>query len=660
MCYKMLFTISIRSVTYYILFSLFFIKISNAQNNKLTDSLKNVLSKSGSDTTRVNLLNQLSIAYYDIENADSSMHYANQALQEAKKINYKKGLARAYRNFAGVELVKGNYPIALEHYKESLYYYQQLNDVKGEGAVITNMGIVYYQQSIYSEAQKCFFKALQIDINLKDSVGISEDYRNIGMVFNQQKKPEEALRYNLQALEIQKAMNDEVNMAITYNNIGSAYSSMDRFEEALKNHKEAVRLMQKAMPDNVYGLSYYYHNIAVAQKKMGNFKESREYLMKMLDFKKKVGDVNGIATAYYEIGDIFLRQKEITPAKKWLADALNLAQQSKSNKLLSRIYSGLAVADSTTGNYKNALNYYQQHTRYNDSIFNEENTKEITRLQANFEYSQKEDSILLSNQKTIAVKEAHIAANKKQKWMWIGGSVLLAVIGMLLFYQNRIQQKNNLQLTMLNNELDEKATQNQLLVKEMHHRIKNNLYMIYSLLNIQSHNTNNRETQEQLQAARHRIESIAATHEQLYQNQPGNVAMKAYIEQFVSRAIQQLNSNNTVTTHININPEILLNTATCMPLAMLVNEWITNSMKYAAAPDNQLHLFINGNLNSNNEAALEYYDNGIENKSAVSVKPTASGGMGKRIIELLSKQIKGKLNAQYLNKPYHYNIVFPL
>src|SRR5690606_20624561 len=124
-----------------------------------------------------------------------------------------------------------------------------------------------------------------------------------------------------------------------------------------------------------------------------------------------------------------------------------------------RRYQGLAkylsLAYELKSDYKKSLEIYKEHTFYKDSIFNEENDKELVRREIGYEFSKREDSIRLVSEKEIAVRDATLKANKKQKWLLFGGIFLLSVVGGLLFYQNRVRQKHNRKLEKLNSELDE-------------------------------------------------------------------------------------------------------------------------------------------------------------------------------------------------------------
>ncbi len=634
-----------------------------AQNKALRDSLHVALSQKNNDTVKVNILNQLSKDLYSLGELDSVLLYSNQSLKLSEKINYALGQAKSIAIIGNVHLVRNNYQEAISCNNKALKIYKELGEKRLEANTFSNLGLVYYRQGIHTKALELFLKALKIDLENKDSLNISQDYRDIGMVHKFMDEHQQALKYYQKSIEIQEAIKDSVNLGITNHNVGSVYIKMKNYPKALEFENKAIEIFNNLNEPNIHTLAFFYYNLECIYYSMGKYAEAHRSLDKAMRIFNEVGDMQSLSLCYLNKGKIRLKEKKFAEAREQIAKAKAMSKEFHNHIELRDIYINLALVDSSLGNYINAYSNIWKAYLYNDSFNNESNTKELTRLQMNFEFSQKEDSIMMVNQKELAVKEATLLAHKKQQWFMGIGIGLLCVIGGLLYTQNRVQKRNNLKLSQLNNELDEKAEQNQLLVKEMHHRIKNNLYMVYSLLDIQSHNTENKETQNQLQSARQRIESIANTHEQLYQHKPESVSMQEYINQFVNKTVQQFAHTKKIDTHIHIDAQIKLQTATCMPLAMLLNEWMTNSIKYVEDDNNEIQIYIKAYSNEANAATLEYYDNGnIYNDNIAtetSVTPYSSG-IGRKIIQLLSRQIQAAMENNFQNKPFHYRITFPV
>ena len=96
----------------------------------------------------------------------------------------------------------------------------------------------------------------------------------------------------------------------------------------------------------------------------------------------------------------------------------------------------------------------------------------------------------------------------------------------------------------------------------------------------------------------------------------------------------------------------------CMLLAMIMNEWLTNTFKYASQPGKKTNLYINAKMDNKN-IILTYNDDGVEPNENIKENKNMSSGLGSRIVELLCRQMDGELIKNYNDKPYNYLIKFP-
>ncbi|MCO5248593.1 MAG: tetratricopeptide repeat protein [Chitinophagales bacterium] len=620
------------------------------------DSLKAILHNIKSDSAKANIWNQLSRRYFDEEEYDTSLVYGQKALSLAKKAHYQFGTAKASCNIANVFLMQSRYEEAIQYNLNALKIYQEIHKEKEQSKIYSNLGIVYFQLSLYPKSLDAFLKALKINIAQKDSIEISQDYRDIGMVSAALNRLKEAVSYYQKAINIQEKTNDIENLAITYNNLALIYNNQAKYEKAIEFHQKAIHIFESL--DNSYGLGYFYNSLGIVYKNLGNYQKAMDDYQKALQLKKKFKDRKGISEVENNIGKIYYLQNNIPEAKKHLNVSLQIAQDLKLKNLLVAIYQNLSITDSLNGDYKSALTNYQKATIYRDSIFNDESKNEIEQLKMNYEFSIKEDSIKMSNLKEMAVVEAKMTAQKRENWLLSIGLILLSIIGIMLYYQSKTHQKNSLKLTQLNNELDKEIDRNKLLNKEMHHRIKNNLFMVYSLLNIQEHSSNNEETQKHLSAARQRIESIASLHEQLYHKNPGKIHLNDYLSNFISHFEQQFTNERYLEIITRIDENIRIEVFLGMPIAMLLNEWMINSVKHAKTNHTPLVIHFNAKLVDEHQLSLEYFDNGVstDEPAQQDIYSPVLGSVGMRIITLLSRQIKGELLNNYKGEAFHYHI----
>ena len=184
--------------------------------------------------------------------------------------------------------------------------------------------------------------------------------------------------------------------------------------------------------------------------------------------------------------------------------------------------------------------------------------------------------------------------------------------------------------------LKESIREKELLLREIHHRVKNNLQIISSLLSIQERKTSDQNFKDVLSSSKERIKSIALLHEQLYQSTDlANVKIKDYIKDLVRKTLQAYPTDTRIETDIE---DITLNIETSLPIGLIINELLTNTIKHANAKNVEIRLKkVNGDL------TLHYKDDG---RGLTKDEIQKSEGLGWQLIESLKDQLGGKLTIK--------------
>jgi len=184
--------------------------------------------------------------------------------------------------------------------------------------------------------------------------------------------------------------------------------------------------------------------------------------------------------------------------------------------------------------------------------------------------------------------------------------------------------------------LKESIKEKELLLREIHHRVKNNLQIISSLLGMQERKTSDQKFKDVLSSSRERIKSIALLHEQLYQSTDlASVKIKDYIKNLVTKTLQ------AYPTHIQIETDIedtSLNIETSLPIGLIINELLTNTIKHANAKNVEIRL-----KKTNENLKLHYKDDG---KGLKKDEIQKSEGLGWQLIKSLISQLGGKLTIK--------------
>lgn len=223
-------------------------------------------------------------------------------------------------------------------------------------------------------------------------------------------------------------------------------------------------------------------------------------------------------------------------------------------------------------------------------------------------------------------------------------------------YLHKIKTINN-ELTTTNTKLQVFVDEKEILLKEIHHRVKNNLQVITSLLSLQSSFIEDDETKALFRYSQYRINSMALIHEMLYKSQDiSKINYGTYAENLVSSLIISMKgSEHMIKLKLNI-PEISINIDTAIPLGLLINEIITNALKYGIRDDNPGEIHLNIVKTKHNHFKMEIGDNG--NGFSKGINFRNSNSLGLLLIHKLSLQLNGKIEKDNDTKGTNYIVFF--
>lgn len=188
--------------------------------------------------------------------------------------------------------------------------------------------------------------------------------------------------------------------------------------------------------------------------------------------------------------------------------------------------------------------------------------------------------------------------------------------------------------------LDEKG----LLLREIHHRVKNNLQIIISLFNLQSHYVEDRKAFVALKEGQDRIKSMALIHERFYQNDGlSKIDFDDYIKRLVENLLMSFNIEKGRIKTIVEADKISLDIDTAVPCGLIINELVSNALKHAFAPNREGQLYVSLKYLDTKHVRLKVKDDGIGLPAGFDV--TKYDSLGMQLINALSNQLEGKLTT---------------
>lgn len=192
--------------------------------------------------------------------------------------------------------------------------------------------------------------------------------------------------------------------------------------------------------------------------------------------------------------------------------------------------------------------------------------------------------------------------------------------------------------------LRDSLLEKEVLLKEIHHRVKNNMNVLISLLHLQCQHVDDLKGILAIQMCIKRIYSMALIHEKLYKSENfANVNFRDYTITLIQELIRSYQVENYISTKIDVE-EISLNIETAVPLGLIINELITNAIKHGFPDKRDGEIGISLTREKNNDYELSVHDNGVGLPAKIDVKSVSS--LGLKLVDILSSQINGKLNIK--------------
>jgi signal transduction histidine kinase len=406
------------------------------------DSLKKVLLTEKEDMNKVNTLNEISDELKYNSDFENAMHYANQALQIAEKINFRKGKASAYRRIGSIYFFQNNFPDALKNSYSAVKLYEEIGDKKSIGFCLAQIGQIEYTLKNYSEALKNYLASLKVLQEAGDEEMIAVLYTSIADVYLSENNYTEALKADSLSLKISEKLQNKMRMAMAFSSIGKILEKEGMIASIAGDHVAAKGKFSQALTNYIK---------AIRLEENGGFKGNT-----ILD--------------YSSAGNISIKLNKLSDAKKYLEKSLEVSKEiGSAGDFLS--YKGLAQLDSAERNYKQAYEHHKMYVLYRDSTINEEIIKKSLATRMQFEFEKKE-AVTKAEQER---KDANARRIKNQQYFIIAalGIVVLAVliIALIQFRSSKHKQKANAllqhQKEKVENTLTElKSTQAQLIQSE--------------------------------------------------------------------------------------------------------------------------------------------------------------------------------------------------
>lgn len=399
--------------------------VSSGYSQTDQDSLRQIMNSNRPYDQQIDAAIKL-VESYQLKNFDSTIIEGDKALRLARKNTDSIGVAQLKRHIGVANYFSGKYDVAAKYLQEAIAILEK--DKKNRSKLAP----------VYNDLAKLYRKTRDLDKAL-------ENYSNANAIY--------------------RSLNDTAGIAMILNESGVVYEYKYDYKEAVNRYTMSMHLAEKA--GDSLSVSYSLSNIAgvyVIEKK---YDLAEKNLLRCLRIREILKDSFAMALAYSDLGVAMNGKGDYKKAIDYLTLSNRLAEKMRYPELQSNNYNELSAVSQKQGDFQKAFEYFNKRTALRDSLFNLEKTKEIQRLNSQYETARKEQQIQ-SQQNRI----------RMQNYLMAGIGVLV-VLGLMLafsYYKRyRLKQESQLQAEILKQQelkaraiLEAEENERQRIAKDLH------------------------------------------------------------------------------------------------------------------------------------------------------------------------------------------------
>ena len=618
-------------------------------------------------------------AYERVGKVDSAKYFGKEAITLSKLLEDSKKEASSTEKLGRLYQNVGESETARVHYGQSLAIYESIGDSAGISHIENLIGISHKKMGEYEEALVHYKRSLAIRKELDDKNRVAQTTNNIGNVMRLQGKLDSALSHYMDALAVFEALHDSSNMTNSLNNIGLIHKSNNDTDLALKYYRRVLDI--RTLLNDQRGLQSIRNNLAIVYREQGMrdsalyfFNQNYDYAWShgikdaealalhnaasvymddgqwdkavngfkaALKIREELKDRWGVASCNQNLGECYYRMGEYQKAIPFAEAALDISteigselQTESTLKILHRSYAELGV-------FEKAYEYQIRRTALSDSLFAIDRANAISEMEAKYENEKSVQEVELANQRNALQEEKIKRQQTTRNFLYVVIGLILLIV-LVYVQRTRILRKTNAELLTQKDVLAKNAQEKEMLLNEIHHRVKNNLQVVSSLLNMQSREVKDEKVLNALKEGRDRVHSMALVHQMFYQEHEDAASIEAhrYIEKLSDSLLRSYGGDQDgIELKLEVE-ECLLDIDRATLIGLIVNELVSNSLKYAFIGKSAGILTVSLK-SSKTDYALIVSDNG----SGKSQKTRVSSSFGLKLVDSMTKKLKGTMTV---------------
>lgn len=608
--------------------------------------------KSGDLKEIAGALENLGIFFLYQRNDSAALDCFNQQSKLVEQLTDSLGICICLNNIGLVYSNEGKYLNSIGYYKQSLEIEKRQNRTEAIAQSLINIGIAYKDLGAFDFALEHLLEAARYLEKKTVSIELASCYNTIGLLLMDLGKTDQALYYHYMALEIRLKLDYKRGIAGSLTNIGEAYKQKGQYSLSLDFLNRSVEIKQKlndkallASSLDLLGEVYYL---------TGNFEKSENLYQQALS--SETGDLKHQATTLNKLGTLYTAWKKYDLAIQQLHKGREIADAAGTKKLLLDNYEITIKAFREKKDFENALLFSDKYIAL-ESEMEEQKNKALTEFQVQSETAKKEQEINLMREKGRA-QAAVVSQKNTLIYSLYAGTALLIIIVLVSLKAYRTGLKANKQNKVIIAQKQMLIEQKQNVMKELHHRVKNNLQVLSSLLSLQQQRLEDPSTKEAIKAVNGRLNAMLLIHQDLYGDEvDSEVDLHDYIRKLADNLLFSFGySKENLRLNLSAN-DLKLDADKALNIGFVCNEMISNACKHAFSKTEHPELNIIFKKEENNIHFI-FGDNGSGIPDKNSLEKTSSFGF--RLIQMFIKDLKGTLSISSGEKGSSFEFIIPL
>jgi two-component sensor histidine kinase/tetratricopeptide (TPR) repeat protein len=581
--------------------------------------------------------------YNDLGQTDSATAVIEQALLLAQKHRHLSQLANLTGGLAKIYSALGYAAKADSLGKLAFTYCQNQQD---SAAAFRRWGGIQKDLGHADEAIRAFMEAYRIEKKSGNNILAAFNLHQSATILRNQGRYEQAIAQFEEVVRLVKPLHDLTGLARAYNSLGSLYFEMGEHDKALRNFRLSLSLKKEiGSPKKTLATI---NNIAELFLRIGQYDSCLALCKTYLPASQKI-EYFQIETNLAFFGAMAAaKTRQPALAHQYLALGEKAIGRVKTTEEKPSVHQFAAQAYAILGDFENAYRHQVLYQTAQAANFDKEKSRIISEVEARFETEKKEQQILALAQEN-ELKNARIGRDRNRLLALLGGLGLAGTLALTLWRNAANRKRHNLSLAATNDELIRKNHEVETLLREIHHRVKNNLQIISSLLRMQARRVSDQNTLEALRTGQARVRSMALLHQRLYQGDHiKEIPMQPYLTDLATSLMDAYQADdNNIRLQLDLAEGISLDVDTAVPLGLIANELLTNSLKYAF-PDGRSGRITLSLKKTGQRLRLEIGDDGIGFPLTAGKPSTSRTSFGLELVDSLAQKIKA--NLEFFNE----------